>query len=695
MKERGLALSQYKPPVKLIEVLDTNTSQDLASLNATKRLLYMDWGIPKPDQDAGSLWSVTLIKVFQSLGYEVTFLPCNLQYEEKYYENLVELGVRVCCYPKVNSVEDWIKDNASGFHVVLLSRGPVVCWYVDAINEHAPKAKLIYNTADLHYMREFREAKLNNDTVALEKAKVTKEQEIDLTKKCDVTIVHSVAEAYLLRQDAPETPLLSLPLLFEDMPGAQTSFNQRDGAVFIGGFKHQPNVDAVLYFIEDVLPGVRNLIPNFKFHVVGSHPSEQILSKIDTPGVIIHGFVENIDNLFQRTKMSVAPLRYGAGIKGKIGTSFCYGLPCVASKIAAEGMNLTDGENVAICSSAQEMIAKIVKIHNEREFWTKLSQGGLEFAQKHYSFEAVKTLVANILENLYANRQPLKSFYEISDWSSAELHIRSMEVEYGKRVQREVSLLPEIGIEGFYTSGYCAVCKIDTEFLTSYMYTTHDTPCGRPMPNWREHMQCPSCGLINRMRAALHIFESFYTPTADSRIYITERVTRTYDWLATKFPNLQGSEYYGADYAPGEIVDGKRHEDVQNLSFTDNSFDYILSFDVLEHIPDPDSALRDIYRTLDSGGVVIFSVPFAVDSYDDIIRASMDSEGNIIHHMEPEYHGNPVDPENGALCFRYLGWSSLDRLREIGFVNVRIIAYWSETQGYLGKEQYMFVAEKA
>ena len=73
----------------------------------------------------------------------------------------------------------------------------------------------------------------------------------------------------------------------------------------------------------------------------------------------------------------------------------------------------------------------------------------------------------------------------------------------------------------------------------------------------------------------------------------------------------------------------------------------------------------------------------------------MDSEGNIIHHMEPEYHGNPVDPENGALCFRYLGWSSLDRLREIGFVNVRIIAYWSETQGYLGKEQYMFVAEKA
>jgi len=241
---------------------------------------------------------------------------------------------------------------------------------------------------------------------------------------------------------------------------------------------------------------------------------------------------------------------------------------------------------------------------------------------------------------------------------------------------------------------YCAVCKVDTEFLTSYMYTTHDTPCGRPMPNWREHMQCPSCGLVNRMRAALHIFESFYRPKASSRIYITERVTQTYDWLEARFPKLQGSEYYGSEYVPGSIVDGQRHEDVQNLSFSDNSFDYILSFDVLEHVPDPDSAFAQIYRTLDSGGALIFSVPFAADSYDDIVRASLDEEGNLIHHMEPEYHGNPVDPEGGALCYRYLGWSSLDRLRAIGFINVRIVAYWSKSQGYLGREQYMFIAEK-
>jgi len=692
VKERGLAISQYKLPQKLPEV--PNTSQELGKSNPGKRLLYMDWGIPKPDHDAGSLWSVTLMKVFQSLGYEVTFMPCNLEYVEGYYENLVELGIDVCCHPKVKSVELWIENNAAKFDVFLLSRGPVVCWFYDAIKEHSQNAKIIYNTADLHYMRELREAELTNDVEALEKAEITKRQEIGLAEKCDVTIVHSVAEAYLLRQDAPETPLLSLPLLFENMPGPLRQFNQRDGAVFIGGFNHQPNVDAVLYFIEDIFPGVRSLIPDFKLHIVGSNPPDEILSKSDIPGVIIHGFVKNIDELFDSVKMSVAPLRYGAGIKGKIGTSFCYGLPCVASPIAAEGMNLTDGENIAIGKTAQNMISQIVTVHNEIGLWATLSQGGLKFAQKHYSFDAVKTQVAKIVGNLNDNRQPLKSFYEISEWSSAQLHMQSMGDEYKERIQSEVSLLPEVGIEGFYTKGHCAVCKVDTEFLTSYMYTTHDTPCGRPMPNWREHMQCPSCGLVNRMRAALHIFESFYRPKASSRIYITERVTQTYDWLEARFPKLQGSEYYGSEYVPGSIVDGQRHEDVQNLSFSDNSFDYILSFDVLEHVPDPDSAFAQIYRTLDSGGALIFSVPFAADSYDDIVRASLDEEGNLIHHMEPEYHGNPVDPEGGALCYRYLGWSSLDRLRAIGFINVRIVAYWSKSQGYLGREQYMFIAEK-
>ena len=117
-------------------------------------------------------------------------------------------------------------------------------------------------------------------------------------------------------------------------------------------------------------------------------------------------------------------------------------------------------------------------------------------------------------------------------------------------------------------------------------------------------------------------------------------------------------------------------------------------FDVLEHVPDPASAFREIYRVLDKGGVFIFSVPFAYDSPTDVIRATLNADGSIEHHLPPEYHGNPVDPEGGALCFRYFSWGVLDVLRGIGFRNVRVMAYWSENQGYLGREQYLIVAHK-
>ena len=143
------------------------------------------------------------------------------------------------------------------------------------------------------------------------------------------------------------------------------------------------------------------------------------------------------------------------------------------------------------------------------------------------------------------------------------------------------------------------------------------------------------------------------------------------------------------------MVDGIQNEDVINLSFDDLSFDRILSFDVLEHVPDPAKAFREIYRVLGNEGIFLFSVPFSADSQTDIVRATLLPDGTIEHHFPAEYHGNPVDPEGGALCFRYFGWGMLDQLRAIGFSRVRALAYWSENQGYLGKEQYLFIAHKS
>jgi hypothetical protein len=406
------------------------------------------------------------------------------------------------------------------------------------------------------------------------------------------------------------------------------------------------------------------------------------------------GFVKNLNPIFEEIRLTVAPLRYGAGIKGKIGSSLCYGLPCVATPIAVEGMGLTNEENVLVGDTPEEFANAVCQAYLDSDLWQRISAGGHQFALENYSVNVIRERVKNLLWGVTEGWHLIESTFEIDGWESFQRHRARMGGEYERRVLREQALLPNDDSESFYTSGFCCVCGHETNYLTSYMYSTGPTPDGREMPNWREHMQCGHCGLVNRMRAALNALHTLAPPTSESRVYVTECLTSTYQWLHSRYQHLQGSEYFGQDFEPGTMVDGIRHEDVMNMSFADASFDRILSFDVLEHVPDPAKAFREIYRVLDNGGVFLFSVPFSADSQTDIVRATLKPDGTIEHHLPAEYHGNPVDPEGGALCFRYFGWELLDQLRAIGFSRVHALAYWSEKQGYLGKEQYMFLAEK-
>ena len=150
----------------------------------------------------------------------------------------------------------------------------------------------------------------------------------------------------------------------------------------------------------------------------------------------------------------------------------------------------------------------------------------------------------------------------------------------------------------------------------------------------------------------------------------------------------------GADAVPGSEVRGFRHEDLLALSFATDSFDGILSFNVLEHVGDSTVSFRECLRVLKPGGKMIFTVPFMVNMETDMVRAVLRPDGTVEHLLPPEYHGNPIDPEGGSLCFRYFGWRMLDDLRAIGFEDVRAMLYWSRELGYLGVEQVLFVASK-
>ena len=210
--------------------------------------------------------------------------------------------------------------------------------------------------------------------------------------------------------------------------------------------------------------------------------------------------------------------------------------------------------------------------------------------------------------------------------------------------------------------------------------------------NWRESVVCPVTGLNNRMRAAHHLFEFECKPDQQTQIYITEQTTPFYAFMKSRFPNTVGSEFMTDTPNGAENADGVRSEDLTKLTFPDQSFDCILSFDVLEHVPDFKRALAECHRVLKDDGRAYITVPFTFGA-ETLVRAKIDEGGDIIHILEPEYHGDPIS-NGGILCFYHFGWSFIEDLKQAGFSDAYAAVYWDPGFGYLGVMQSIIVAVK-
>lgn len=658
-------------------------------------ILFFDWGIPRPNQDAGSLFIHHLLRFFVRLGYDVTFLAGSLRGEKEYIAPLLNLGIHVLLYPQVTSIESFLREHAAKFEIIVLNRAPVAGPYINLIKVNAPKSKIIFNTIDLHYLREERQARVQQSSTGLAEALKTKQMELNLIKHSDVTILLSSEELYHVRAEIPDARLSTLALIHEPVQDSPPDLEQRQGLLFLGGFAHPPNVDAVLYFTREILPLIREHLPEITLHIVGASPPEEIQHLETIPGIFVHGFVSDLRPLFDSVLLSIAPLRFGAGMKGKVITSLSFGVPCVATPVAVEGTYLTHNQEVLIAEKPQAFAEAILKLCVQPELWHSLSKTGRKFIAQEHSPEAIFPRVNGILSSVLAGWPPMENLYEFRGRDAYIRHQGILGDIYQQRRAVEQACQLDHENERVLFGGYCAVCKTKVVFLSSFVHALQNQETGDKELNWREHIQCCSCGLINRVRAVIHALHTLCAPTSESRILLTEQTTTLYKWFSREYPRTVGSEFLGPGLAPGFINSaGIRHEDLTELSFADSSLDYILSLDVLEHVPNYHKALQEIHRCLATGGFFLFSVPFCYDRDEHVVRASLSPDGTIIHHLPPEIHGNPIDPKGGSLCYYYYGWKILDELRQIGFVRSRVLAYWSRGQGYLGREQYIFIAEK-
>ncbi len=351
-----------------------------------KRALIVDVTTPCPDQDSGSVDTFYEIKVMQALGYKVTFIPDDLKHAGPYTEALQRIGVECWYEPYINTVREHLEASGPSYDLTIIKRVHFAAKHIEDIRRYCTKARIVFNTVDLHFLREERQAALEKSATLAAKALQTRELEYWLMKQADATITISDAERELILNEHPDLTIAAIPYIRTTVE-RRPSFASRRDIVFIGGFRHTPNVDAVLHFVQEIWSRVRQALPDVNLRIVGSNAPPEIAELAKFPGIVFQGYVADLDTVFHRCKLSVAPLRFGAGIKGKIGTSLSYGVPCVATPIAAEGMQLTDQQNILIASVPEVFARSIVTAYNDEALWKRLSENGIAYMREHYSFE--------------------------------------------------------------------------------------------------------------------------------------------------------------------------------------------------------------------------------------------------------------------------------------------------------------------
>lgn len=354
-------------------------------------ILVIDAWLPTPERDSASLRMFHLLDLLREFG-SVTFAADDLRARYSGLRAVEQLGVRVVHH----SLAEHPAENS--YDAIFLSRAPVAEKYLALAKQLAPRAKIIFDTTDLHYLRMFRGAQVLNNRMLLRRALEMKRTEFALMRAADLTLVVSAVEQAMLARDCPEARVQILSNILDVQPGAR-SFDERAGILFIGAFPHQPNADAMQWFCVDILPRVRATLGNVKITIVGSQPPEW-LQAFHAENFIVAGHVPDLAPLLHQTRLTIAPLRYGAGVKGKVLQSMSYGVPVVATPIAAEGIPAQERRDILIANDAKAFADAMHELYGDETLWQTLAQNGTRIIQEHFSRDAARDALKKLFNEL-------------------------------------------------------------------------------------------------------------------------------------------------------------------------------------------------------------------------------------------------------------------------------------------------------
>ena len=656
--------------------------------------------MPELDREGGSRRVFHFLEFFQKAGWSVGFAADNAVGGERYARTLEQMGIPVYVFHQsfesrsdggdlLTNPRDLFL--AGRFDMVLFAFWVCAEPYIPLVRAFSPSTKIVVDSIDVHFLRESRrvfcEPQRNGRPPALD-ANYAHEmrRELNVYASADAVWTVSEKEAELINDLLGQPIARAIPDR-EDLAASTIPFSERKGLLFVGNFRHPPNVQAVEYLCREILPNVSAAILDaHPVYIVGNDPNKAVVKCCrEWKTVHLVGWAPSVLPYLQRVRLSVIPLLYGAGTKRKLMQSLMAGTPAVSTSVGIEGFDLQHDKHVLVADSASAFASSIARLINDEQTWQRLAHEGREFVKARHGGDVVFARFSQVLAEIM---NPL---------STQQIYVEEMQAATPSRFDQELdNTVRQRALQHGRLKGVCNVSGRATEFVVSSdnLRESLVSTASSSINRHRQLICALSMGIFENPRASLaaiaaHINQNRWT------VYLAEANSILSDFLKRHLKRdlIVCSEYFGPDYHSGDTVKGILHEDLQHTSFADEAFDVILTSEVLEHVPNAMVAEQELMRILKPNGIYCFTVPFAPTHDHDIVYAELVENGNTRYLAEPQYHDDPLRPE-GALVFRIFSFNDMKQRFESMGHEFKSYRFWSESLGILGSDCWAHVVKR-
>ena len=370
-----------------------------------REVIIVDSMIPDPTVDSGSVRMSEIVLELNQANNQIQFVGENSNDRSLWSWQTSLDGI--CWHQGPQSLNDALEITRSEEPLIIISRPDVYARAISKVLEHRPRAWVAYDSVDSHELRLLQERDFesngedsNGTSITDRLARDTRTERMAV-HSADCVISVSQTDTSHFKSYAPDQTFFEISNIHRVQPPPARE-GRRD-VVFVGGYRHTPNVSAALFAAHEVMPLVWRSQPASRLILAGSFPPEELRS-LRSERILVPGWLEDLSSVYQTAAVSIAPLQFGAGVKGKVGEAMALGIPVVATPIAVDGMHTSDGLNVLVADSGEEFAEAVVKLMFDEELWQQVSEGGRALIEEHFSPRQAKSEIQRLIDSYDAYR---------------------------------------------------------------------------------------------------------------------------------------------------------------------------------------------------------------------------------------------------------------------------------------------------